>query len=111
MAKATSEERLADYERRYREFAAQLAEIGLISSGSVRRPCTRSRDAGLQASRQSAATARALLPVDSRGRRQDRHATAQWPRSAAVSGSGPPTTGGCAVSSPRCVRWRRRLAS
>jgi len=41
MAKATSEERLADYERRYREFAAQLAEIGLISSGSVRRPCTR----------------------------------------------------------------------
>ena len=41
MAKATSEERLADYERRYREFAAQLAEIGLISSGSVTRPCTR----------------------------------------------------------------------
>jgi alkanesulfonate monooxygenase SsuD/methylene tetrahydromethanopterin reductase-like flavin-dependent oxidoreductase (luciferase family) len=35
MVQARSEERLADYERRYRELAAQLAEIGLISSGSV----------------------------------------------------------------------------
>ena len=35
MARTTSAERLADYERRYRELAAQLAEIGLISSGSI----------------------------------------------------------------------------
>jgi hypothetical protein len=35
MVQAKSQERLADYERRYRELAAQLAEIGLISSGSV----------------------------------------------------------------------------
>ena len=35
MVQASREERLADYERRYRELAAQLAEIGLISSGSV----------------------------------------------------------------------------
>lgn len=35
MAQANGEEQLADYERRYRELAAQLAEIGLISSGSV----------------------------------------------------------------------------
>ena len=35
MAEATSEERLADHECRYRELAAQLAGIGLISSGSV----------------------------------------------------------------------------
>ena len=41
MAQATSEERLADYERRYRELAAQLAEIGLISSGSVTHRYTR----------------------------------------------------------------------
>ena len=41
MAKATSEQRLADYERRYRELAAQLAEIGLISSGSLTHRYTR----------------------------------------------------------------------
>ncbi|MFZ2057156.1 MAG: DUF6788 family protein [Acidimicrobiales bacterium] len=41
MAKVTSEERLADYGGRYRELAAQLAEIGLVSSGSVKRRCTR----------------------------------------------------------------------
>jgi alkanesulfonate monooxygenase SsuD/methylene tetrahydromethanopterin reductase-like flavin-dependent oxidoreductase (luciferase family) len=35
MVHANGEERLADYEQRYRELAAQLAEIGLISSGSV----------------------------------------------------------------------------
>jgi alkanesulfonate monooxygenase SsuD/methylene tetrahydromethanopterin reductase-like flavin-dependent oxidoreductase (luciferase family) len=35
MVQANNEQRLADYERRYRELAAQLAEIGLISSGSV----------------------------------------------------------------------------
>jgi hypothetical protein len=46
MAKATSEERLADYERRYRELAAQLAEIGLISSGSVTHRCTRCATSG-----------------------------------------------------------------
>ena len=40
MVRARSEERLADYERRYRELATQLAEIGLISSGSVTRRYT-----------------------------------------------------------------------
>lgn len=35
MARATPAEKLAHYEQRYRELAAQLAEIGLISSGSV----------------------------------------------------------------------------
>jgi hypothetical protein len=34
-------ERLADYEKRYRELAAQLATIGLIHSGSVTRRYTR----------------------------------------------------------------------
>ncbi len=40
MTRATRAERLADYERRYRELAAQLAEIGLISSGSITRRYT-----------------------------------------------------------------------
>ena len=40
MAKATVEQRLAAYERRYRELAGELAEIGLISSGSVIRRYT-----------------------------------------------------------------------
>jgi alkanesulfonate monooxygenase SsuD/methylene tetrahydromethanopterin reductase-like flavin-dependent oxidoreductase (luciferase family) len=35
MVHADGAQRLADYERRYRELAGQLAEIGLISSGSV----------------------------------------------------------------------------
>jgi hypothetical protein len=41
MARATPTERLANYERRYRELAEQLAGIGLISSGSVTRRYTR----------------------------------------------------------------------
>jgi len=40
MARATPTERLANYERRYRELAAQLAEIGLISTGTVTRRYT-----------------------------------------------------------------------
>lgn len=35
MPRPTNAERLANYERRYRELAAQLADIGLIASGSV----------------------------------------------------------------------------
>ena len=41
MARSTSTERLAGYERRYRELAEQLARIGFISSGSVTRRYTR----------------------------------------------------------------------
>jgi hypothetical protein len=40
MARATATQRLANYERRYRELAEQLAGIGLISSGSVTRRYT-----------------------------------------------------------------------
>jgi hypothetical protein len=35
MSGVTRAQRLADYEARYRQLAAQLAEIGLISSGSI----------------------------------------------------------------------------
>jgi hypothetical protein len=41
MAKATAADRLVDYEHRYRQLAAQLAGIGLISAGSVTRRYTR----------------------------------------------------------------------
>jgi hypothetical protein len=42
----TTTERLADYEQRYRELAAQLATIGLIHSGSVTRRYTRCQTPG-----------------------------------------------------------------
>jgi hypothetical protein len=41
MPPTNTTERLADYEQRYRELAAQLASIGLIHSGSVTRRYTR----------------------------------------------------------------------
>ena len=40
MARTSPEQRLANYERRYRELAEQLAGIGLISSGSLTRRYT-----------------------------------------------------------------------
>jgi hypothetical protein len=40
MPRAASTDRLASYEQRYRELAAQLAEIGMIHSGSVTRRYT-----------------------------------------------------------------------
>jgi hypothetical protein len=46
MAKAASTRRLKDYERRYRQLAAQLAEVGFISSGTVTRRYTRCATAG-----------------------------------------------------------------
>ena len=41
MPPTNTAKRLADYEQRYRELAAQLATIGLIHSGSVTRRYTR----------------------------------------------------------------------
>jgi len=41
MTAANTTQRLADYEKHYRELAAQLATIGLIHSGSVTRRYTR----------------------------------------------------------------------
>ena len=46
MASAPSTERLADYERRYRELARQLADIGLIASGSITQRYTRCASPG-----------------------------------------------------------------
>lgn len=45
MARSTAD-RLAAYERRYRELASQLADIGLIASGSVVHRYTRCGTAG-----------------------------------------------------------------
>jgi Family of unknown function (DUF6788) len=41
MPPRNTEKRLADYEQRYRELAAELATIGLIHSGSLTRRYTR----------------------------------------------------------------------
>lgn len=41
MPRANRADRLADYERRYRELARQVANIGLIHSGTITRRLTR----------------------------------------------------------------------
>jgi hypothetical protein len=46
MARTTVEERLADYDRRHRELAAQIAEIGIVAAGSVTQRYTRCTSAG-----------------------------------------------------------------
>lgn len=46
MARTTPEQRLARYENRYRELAAQLADIGMISAGSLTRRYTRCTSPG-----------------------------------------------------------------
>ncbi len=46
MARTTVEERLAEYDRRHRELAAQIAEIGIVAAGSVTRRYTRCASAG-----------------------------------------------------------------
>ena len=46
MPRPTTTDRLVAYEHRYRQLAEQLAEIGLISSGSVTRRYTRCGTAG-----------------------------------------------------------------
>lgn len=46
MPRANSADQLAEYERRYREMAEELATIGLIYSGSVTRRYTRCGHAG-----------------------------------------------------------------
>jgi hypothetical protein len=42
----TAQQRLARYEQRYRQLAAQLAEIGLISTGTLTRRYTRCTSLG-----------------------------------------------------------------
>jgi hypothetical protein len=46
MARTSVEERLAEYDRRHRELAAQIAEIGIVAAGSVTRRYTRCTSAG-----------------------------------------------------------------
>jgi len=46
MARRTVEERLADYDRRHRELAAQIAQIGVVAAGSVTRRFTRCTSVG-----------------------------------------------------------------
>jgi hypothetical protein len=46
MARTTVEERLEEYDRRHRELAAQIAEIGIVAAGSLTRRFTRCTSAG-----------------------------------------------------------------
>lgn len=46
MARTRVEERLAEYDRRHRELAAQIAEIGIVAAGSVTRRFTRCASVG-----------------------------------------------------------------
>lgn len=46
MPPTTTEQRIADYEQRYHELAAELATIGLIHSGSLTRRYTRCQTPG-----------------------------------------------------------------
>jgi hypothetical protein len=46
MARKTVEDRLAEYDRRHRELAAQIAEVGIIAAGSVTRRFTRCTSVG-----------------------------------------------------------------
>ncbi len=46
MARTTVEARLVAYDRRHRELAAKIAEIGIVAAGSVTRRYTRCTSAG-----------------------------------------------------------------
>ena len=46
MARTTPEQRLANYEHRYRQLAEQLGEIGMISPGTLTRRYTRCTSPG-----------------------------------------------------------------
>jgi len=46
MARTTVEERLAEYDRRHRELAAEIADIGIVAAGSVTRRFTRCTSVG-----------------------------------------------------------------
>lgn len=46
MTRTTVENRLAEYEKRHRELAAQIAEIGIVAAGSVTRRFTRCTSVG-----------------------------------------------------------------
>jgi hypothetical protein len=46
MARTTVEKRLEEYDRRHRELAAQIAEIGIVAAGSVTRRFTRCTSVG-----------------------------------------------------------------
>jgi hypothetical protein len=46
MARTTVEDRLAEYERRHRELAAQIAKVGIVAAGSVTRRFTRCTSVG-----------------------------------------------------------------
>ena len=75
MAQSTGQ-RLAGYQRSYRELAAELADLGYIAAGSITQRSTRC-GTRTPLSRRPTPTPRPLLAVDRQGQRQDRHPTPQ----------------------------------
>ena len=71
MATKRTTTRLEAYERRYRELARQLADVGYIASGQCGSSLQPVRQRELWLSRRPAPTPRALFPVDGQGGRQD----------------------------------------
>ena len=72
MARMTVEERLEEYDRRHRDLAAQIAEIGIVAAGSVTRRLHPLHIGGLPVQRGPAYPSWPLLAVDCKGERQDR---------------------------------------
>ena len=71
MATKATTTRLEAYERRYRELARQLADVGYIAVGECGSSLQPVRQRGLWLSRRPAPTSRALFPVDGQGGRKD----------------------------------------
>jgi len=69
MAKTSAADRLAGYERQYRELAAQIADVGIIASRERDPPLHALHIAGLPVQRGPTRAARPLLAVDRESRR------------------------------------------
>jgi hypothetical protein len=109
MAKATPAHRLANYEQRYRELAQQLAEIGLISSGTVTRRYTHCATPGCKCKGDSPQPHGPYYQWTRKvnGKTVTRRLSAAEAKLYKV---GSITIARCAGSSHRCVRWQARLA-
>jgi hypothetical protein len=103
MARAKGEEQLADYERRYRELSAQLAEIGLISSGSVTHRYTHCATPGCKCHGDPPQRHGPYYQWTAKvGEKRSPDGSA--PMKPGSTRNGSPTTATCAVSSPRCAK-------
>ena len=76
MAQSTRQ-RLAGYQRRYRELAAELADLGYIAAGSITERSTRCGTPSCRCHADPPQLHGPYLAVDRQGQRKDRHPTPQ----------------------------------